>query len=158
MRATAWIATSNRNPKIARDVSGWRTALQELSGRGDLAVRHASFPPAEPSQPPGGPQAGTGPLRDELTLHLGQARHHMKEESPSGDLRVDAVGQAPEVDLSLFELGHQVDQALAMLKHRSGEPLPDLLSRLDAAIATAKKTGNRVDEINSASSDTRYEF
>jgi hypothetical protein len=42
-----------------------------------------------------------------------------------------------------------------MLKHRPGEPLPDLLHRLDAAIATAKATGKRVDEINNASSDTR---
>jgi hypothetical protein len=51
-----------------------------------------------------------------------------------------------------------VKKTLVMLKHRPGEPLADLLHRLDAAIATAKATGKRVDEINNASSDTRYEF
>jgi hypothetical protein len=55
-------------------------------------------------------------------------------------------------------VAHDGKKTLAMLKHRSGEPLPDLLYRLDAAIATAKATGNRVDEINSVSSGTRYEF
>jgi hypothetical protein len=45
-----------------------------------------------------------------------------------------------------------------MLRRRPRESLHDLLSRLDAAIATAKSTRSRVDEINNASSDTRYEI
>ena len=65
-----------------------------------------AFPPADPSELPGGGQARASPLRDELTLHLGEAPRHMKEESPSGSLRVDAVGQALEVDLPLLEHGH----------------------------------------------------
>jgi hypothetical protein len=52
-------------------------------------------------------------------------------------------------------IAHDGKKTLVMLKHRPGEPLPDLLHRLDAAIATAKATGKRVDEINNASSDTR---
>jgi hypothetical protein len=36
--------------------------------------------------------------------------------------------------------------------------MPDLLARLDAAIATAQSTGSRVDEINTAASDRRYEI
>lgn len=49
-------------------------------------------------------------------------------------------------------------KTLAMLRRRSGEALPDLLARLDLAIATAKSTGSRVDEINTPSSDRRYEI
>jgi hypothetical protein len=44
------------------------------------------------------------------------------------------------------------------LRRQSGEALPDLLARLDLAIATAKSTGSRVDEINTPSSDQRYEI
>jgi len=39
-------------------------------------------------------------------------------------------------------------KAVAMLKGKAKESLPDLLARLDAAIATAKRTGQRVDEVN----------
>lgn len=52
----------NRDAKIVRDFSGWHTTLQELSGRGDPALRHASFPPADPSKLTGGRQTSTGPL------------------------------------------------------------------------------------------------
>jgi hypothetical protein len=45
-----------------------------------------------------------------------------------------------------------------MLRRRPGEALPALLDRLDTAIATAKSTGSRVDEINDASSYRRYEI
>ena len=38
------------------------------------------------------------------------------------------------------------------------EALHELLARLDAAIATAQSTGSRVDEINTGSSDKRYEI
>ena len=55
-------------------------------------------------------------------------------------------------------VAHDGKKTLAMLRRRPGEALQELLARLDAAIATAKSTGSRVDEINVASPDTRYEF
>lgn len=55
-------------------------------------------------------------------------------------------------------VAHDGKKTLAMLRRRSGEALPDLLARLDLAIATAKSTGSRVDEINTPSSDRRYEI
>jgi hypothetical protein len=55
-------------------------------------------------------------------------------------------------------VAHDGKKTLAMLRRRPGEAVQGLLARLDAAIATAKSTGSRVDEINVASSDTRYEF
>ncbi len=55
-------------------------------------------------------------------------------------------------------IAHDGKQTLAMLRRRPHEPIPDLLARLDAAIADAKSTGSRVDEINTAASDTRYEI
>ena len=55
-------------------------------------------------------------------------------------------------------VAHDGKKTLAMLRRRSGEALPDLLARLNVAIATAKSTGSRVDEINTPSSDQRYEI
>ncbi len=55
-------------------------------------------------------------------------------------------------------VAHDGKQTLAMLRRRPGEALPALLGRLDAAIATARSTGSRVDEINDPSSDRRYEI
>lgn len=51
--------------------------------------------------------------------------------------------------------GHKT---LAMLQRRPSEAVADLLLRLDAAIATAKSNGKRVDEINKPSSDVRHEL
>ena len=55
-------------------------------------------------------------------------------------------------------VAHDGNRTLVMLKRRPAEPIPELLARLDAAIGHAKSTGTRVDEINSPSSDTRYEI
>jgi len=55
-------------------------------------------------------------------------------------------------------VAHDGKKTLAMLRRRPGEAIPALLDRLDAAIATAKSIGSRVDEINDASSDRRYEI
>jgi hypothetical protein len=55
-------------------------------------------------------------------------------------------------------VAHDGKKTLAMLRHRPGEAIQELLGRLDAAIATAKATGSRVDEINAPSSDRRYEI
>ncbi len=54
-------------------------------------------------------------------------------------------------------VAHDGHETLAMLRTRPQEPLTDLLLRLDTAIATAKSSGQRVDEINTASSK-RYEL
>jgi hypothetical protein len=55
-------------------------------------------------------------------------------------------------------VAHDGKKTLVMLRRRPGEAVPELLARLDAAIATAKSTGSRVDEINDPSSDRRYEM
>jgi len=55
-------------------------------------------------------------------------------------------------------VAHDGHKTLAMLRRRPREPIPDLLARLDAAIASAKTTGTRVDEINTPSAKNRYEL
>lgn len=55
-------------------------------------------------------------------------------------------------------IAHDGKQTLAMLRRRPREAIPDLLARLDAAIATAQSSGSRVDEINTPTSDKRYEL
>ena len=55
-------------------------------------------------------------------------------------------------------VAHDGTKTVALLRRRTGEALSDLLVRLDAAIVTAKSTGSRVDEINTPSSDRRYEI
>lgn len=55
-------------------------------------------------------------------------------------------------------VAHDGRKTLVMLRHRTGESVPDLLSRLDAVIGTAQATDQRVDEINQKSSATRYEL
>ena len=55
-------------------------------------------------------------------------------------------------------VAHDGKTTLAMLRRKPRESLPELLQRLDAAVATAKSTGKRVDEINTASSDKQYLF
>jgi hypothetical protein len=55
-------------------------------------------------------------------------------------------------------MAHDGKKTLAMLRRRAAETVPDLLARLDAAIAAAQSTGSRVDEINKPNSDVRYEL
>ena len=55
-------------------------------------------------------------------------------------------------------VAHDGRKTLVMLRRRPREAIPDLLARLDAAIATARSTGSRVDEINTTTSDRRYEL
>jgi len=55
-------------------------------------------------------------------------------------------------------VAHDGKQTLAMLRRRPREAIPDLLIRLDAAIAAAQASGSRIDEINTPSSNKRYEF
>jgi hypothetical protein len=55
-------------------------------------------------------------------------------------------------------VAHDGRKTLAMLQRRPTEAVADLLLRLDAAIAIAKASGTRVDEINKSSSDVSYEL
>src|SRR2546421_11009960 len=55
-------------------------------------------------------------------------------------------------------VAHDGSKTLVMLRRRPGEVIQELLARLDFAIATAKSSGSRVDEVNVSSSDTRYEI
>ena len=55
-------------------------------------------------------------------------------------------------------VAHDGKKTLAMLRKRPHELLPDLLQRLNAAIASAQASGQRVDEINTPASSTRYEL
>jgi len=45
-------------------------------------------------------------------------------------------------------VAHDGTKTLAMLRRRPHESMPALLTRLNSAIATARSTGTRVDEIN----------
>ena len=53
-------------------------------------------------------------------------------------------------------VAHDGRKTLAMLRRRPREAISDLLARLDAAIATARATGSRGDEINTTGSDRSY--
>lgn len=55
-------------------------------------------------------------------------------------------------------VAHDGTKTLVMLRCKPQEALVDILQRLDSAIATARASGQRVDEINQASSDRRYEI
>ena len=55
-------------------------------------------------------------------------------------------------------VAHDGKKTLVMLRRRPHEPIPELLARLDAAIARAQASGSRVDGINTASSGKRYEI
>ena len=53
-------------------------------------------------------------------------------------------------------VAHDGHKTLALLRRRPNESAASLLTRLDAAIATAQQTDSRVDEINDATRDERY--
>ena len=55
-------------------------------------------------------------------------------------------------------VAHDGKRTLAMLRYESTESLSSILARLEEAIQSAKATGQRVDEINSPQSDTRYKY
>jgi len=63
----------------------------------------------------------------------------------NGDITIGRVGSIRCVATAADE-----DQCLAMLVRRPGESLPDLLRRLDAAIADAYENEKFTDEVNPA--------
>ena len=61
----------------------------------------------------------------------------------NGDITIGRSGPIPCVATAADE-----DQCLAMIQRRLGEPLAELLQRLDAAIEDAWENGAFVDEVN----------
>jgi|GEM_PF-1547804 len=55
-------------------------------------------------------------------------------------------------------VAHDGKRTLAMLRYEPTESINSILARLEDAIKSAKATGQRVDEINSPQSDTRYKY
>jgi hypothetical protein len=55
-------------------------------------------------------------------------------------------------------VAHDGKRTLAMLRYEPTESMSSILARLEDAIKSAKATGQRVDEINSSQSDTRYKY
>ena len=55
-------------------------------------------------------------------------------------------------------VAHDGNKTLAMLRCKPGESLSDILFRLEAAIAKAKATGARVDEINRPGAAQSYDY
>lgn len=55
-------------------------------------------------------------------------------------------------------VAHDGKKTLVMLKRHPGEPLQRLLGRLDTAIASAQRSGERVDELNTPDADWRYSY
>ena len=55
-------------------------------------------------------------------------------------------------------VAHDGERTLAMLRYESTESMNSILARLEDAVKSAKATGQRVDEINSPQSDTRYKY
>lgn len=72
---------------------------------------------------------------------------------------IDAGGQimlGTVKPISNAAVAHDGKKTIAMLRRRDPETVSDLLSRLDAAIASAQTSGCCVDEINDLKSDVRY--
>jgi hypothetical protein len=74
---------------------------------------------------------------------------------------IDAGGQimlGTVKPLAHAAVAHDGKTTLAMLRQRPKEPVEELLGRLDLAIAEARKSGQRVDEINNPDAAVRYEI
>ncbi|MBL0123718.1 MAG: hypothetical protein IPP88_13650 [Betaproteobacteria bacterium] len=55
-------------------------------------------------------------------------------------------------------VAHDGNKTLAMLRCKANESLAAILLRLETAIATARASGQRVDEINRPGADRTYEY
>ena len=74
---------------------------------------------------------------------------------------VEAGGQIMVGSVKPIEnaaVAHDGKKTLAMLRKRPEESLEQLLGRLDAAIAAARHSGSRVDEINKPNTGVRYKL
>ena len=97
----------------------------------ELVLRQLRVPAALPAAGTRGGETRIGALADEVTLHLGESRHHMKEEASGRCPGVNAVGDAAELDSASL----QVFDERYELPNRAPKPvkLPD-----DEPIAGAK--------------------
>ena len=105
--------------------------------------------------PPGGVarSASSTPRTTEVKVSAPAWAHIQALIESGGQIMIGTVAPIPGAAVA-----HDGKKTLVMLRRRPGEAVPELLTRLDAAIAIAKSTGTRVDEINVGSSDTRYEL
>jgi hypothetical protein len=74
---------------------------------------------------------------------------------------IDAGGQimlGTVKPLANAAVAHDGRNTLAMLRRRPNEPVKELLVRLDQAIAEARQSGQRIDEINNPEASVRYEI
>ena len=105
--------------------------------------------------PPGGVTGSSAPpptaVTAEVSSNASALANIQAVIDSGGQIMVGTV--APIRDAAV---AHDGRKTLVMLRRRPHEPIPDLLARLDVAIATAKATGARVDEINTAASSNRH--
>ena len=113
----------------------------ERRRKGASAATPGGIAPVRP-----GPMAAATPTASEGTLtHI--------------EAVIDAGGQIMLGTIAPVHgaaVAHDSHKTLALLRRRPNESAASLLTRLDAAIATAQHTGSRVDEINDATRDERY--
>ena len=88
-----------------------------------LMLREFRVSPAPTTAGTRGDKAGIGALANEVALHLGERRHHMKKEASGRRARIDTVGKAPK----LHSLGLQALSERDKLPNRTSEAiqLPD---------------------------------
>ncbi len=55
-------------------------------------------------------------------------------------------------------IAHDGAKTLAMLRCKDGETMTEILTRLDAAIAAAKASGQCVDDVNRPEADVTYKY
>ena len=100
---------------------------------------------AEPSA------AGEGPKRPSATNTVLLLAHIQAVIEGGGQIMLGTIEPIRDAAVA-----HDGTKTLAMLRRRPQESMPALLTRLNAAIATAQSTGTRVDEINTPRPASRY--
>ena len=95
---------------------------------------------------------------DRATVPAGRVK---TEALPNIAALVEAGGQIMVGTVKPIEnaaVAHDGKKTLAMLRKRPDESLEHLLGRLDAAIAAARRSGSRIDEINKPNTGVRYKL
>ena len=112
MRRHPAIESGHGDPQVLGYFTGSQAIGKEAAGRVNFTIGHLAFAAAHFSPLFGSRQASVCPLQGEFAFHLGQAGHHVEEESAAGGAGVDGIGHAFELDILFLKLGHQVDQVL----------------------------------------------
>ena len=84
--------------------------LHQMSSLGQLVWREGRGAAAPTASRPRCTQTGHRPFTSEVALHFGESCHHMEEEAAGGRCRIDAVGEASELDSVIIQLGDELDQ------------------------------------------------